>query len=130
MDQTQLLITNSDKTPLVEIFVWISFAILCFAVVARLTTKAATLRKLQLDDFLILFSLVSLKPSEGYAIENHIDRLFLQFFSFGQSLAVAIQCRNGFGQFITTLSNEKVTAMLKVRDVTLIFPIARRLYLT
>ncbi|PQE25923.1 integral membrane protein [Rutstroemia sp. NJR-2017a BBW] len=92
MNQTQALITDSNKTPLVQIFVWIPLVIASLSVFARLATKLGVLKKLELQDYLITISLL---------------------FAIGQSVAVAIQCANGFGQFITTLSRNDEETMLK-----------------
>ncbi|KAM3071210.1 hypothetical protein ACMFMG_008802 [Clarireedia jacksonii] len=92
MNQTQALITDTNKTPLVQIFVWIPLVIAFLSVFARLATKLGVLKKLEWQDYLITISLV---------------------FAIGQSVAVAIQCANGFGQFITTLSREDEETMLK-----------------
>ncbi|TGO46529.1 hypothetical protein BOTNAR_0581g00040 [Botryotinia narcissicola] len=66
MNQTQALITSSNKTPLVLIFVWIP-----------ITASA------------------------------------LGAFSIGQTIAVVIQCANGFGKFVETLTDEQVEMILK-----------------
>jgi hypothetical protein len=58
MNQTQALITDSNKTPLVQIFVWIPLVIAFLSVFARLATKLGVLKKLELQDYLITISLV------------------------------------------------------------------------
>ncbi|KAI9647063.1 hypothetical protein NHQ30_005065 [Ciborinia camelliae] len=57
MDRTQAIITDNDKTPLVEIFVYILLAISFLTVLARLATKLGVLKKLEWDDHLTTISL-------------------------------------------------------------------------
>jgi len=92
MNQTQAVITSFDKSPLVQIFVWITLAVSVLGVAARVSTKLAVLGKLKWDDYLICVALV---------------------FSIGQSVAVGIQCASGFGQHLDTLDEDSEEAMLK-----------------
>lgn len=65
MDQTHALITSSNKTPLVQIFVWILVAISFLAVCARLGTKLAIVGELEWQDHLITISLASNSGIDG-----------------------------------------------------------------
>ncbi|KAJ8067126.1 hypothetical protein OCU04_004501 [Sclerotinia nivalis] len=92
MNQTQALITDTNKTPLVQIFVWLPLATSVLGVCARLGTKLAIFKKLEWQDHLITISLL---------------------FSIGQSVAVVIACENGFGQLLGTMSDGQLEAMQK-----------------
>ncbi|KAF7952262.1 uncharacterized protein EAE97_001759 [Botrytis byssoidea] len=92
MNQTQALITSSNKTPLVQIFVWIPITASALGVCAHLSTKLAISEKFEWQDHFVMISMV---------------------FSIGQTIAVAIQCANGFGKFLETLTDEQVEMILK-----------------
>ncbi|ESZ91436.1 hypothetical protein SBOR_8159 [Sclerotinia borealis F-4128] len=92
MNRTQAIITDTNKTPLVEIFVYIPLAFSFLSVLARLATKLVVLKKLGWHDHLITISLA---------------------FAMGQSAAVAIQCANGFGQLTVTTNDGQQQTMLK-----------------
>jgi hypothetical protein len=72
MNQSQVLITSDNKTPLVEIVVWILLTVSILAVVARVATKLTLVGQLRLEDYLITISLVSKTshPVWGSAIET------------------------------------------------------------
>ncbi|KAM3148917.1 hypothetical protein ABEW05_010842 [Botrytis cinerea] len=61
MNRTQVFITDTNKTPLIELFVWVPLSISCLGVAARLATKIAIFKKLHLQDHLVSISLA------GYA---------------------------------------------------------------
>ncbi|KAF7920718.1 hypothetical protein EAE99_008012 [Botrytis elliptica] len=92
MNQTQALITSSNKTPLVQIFVWIPITASALGVCVHLGTKLAVSEKFEWQDHLILISMA---------------------FSIGQTVAVAIECANGFGKFLETLTDGQVETILK-----------------
>ena len=54
----QAVITADNKTALVEIVTWIALTIAVLSVIARLITKLITIRRINLDDYLIITSLV------------------------------------------------------------------------
>ncbi|EEP80780.1 predicted protein [Uncinocarpus reesii 1704] len=72
----QTLITDVDKSALVDIFVWIFLVTAILAVIAQTSTKVVIRRLLTAEDYLILVSLI---------------------FAIGQSIAVGIQNQNGWG---------------------------------
>ncbi|KAF7889638.1 uncharacterized protein EAF02_002053 [Botrytis sinoallii] len=92
MNQTQALITSSNKTPLVQIFVWIPITASALGVCVHLGTKLAVSEKLEWQDHFILISMT---------------------FSIGQTIAVAIECANGFGKFLERLTDGQVETILK-----------------
>ncbi|KAK6602664.1 hypothetical protein H4I95_06601 [Botrytis cinerea] len=57
MNRTQVFITDTNKTPLIELFVWVPLSISCLGVAARLATKIAIFKKLHLQDHLVSISL-------------------------------------------------------------------------
>jgi hypothetical protein len=59
MAQDQLVTTPRDKSPLIEVIVWIAFAFSFLMATTRLATKSAILKKVLIDDYLLLGSLVS-----------------------------------------------------------------------
>jgi hypothetical protein len=59
MDQTQELITSSDKTPLVKILTLMFLSICVLAAIARIATKLSMVGKLRWDDYLTTISAVS-----------------------------------------------------------------------
>ncbi|KAF7932468.1 uncharacterized protein EAE98_003767 [Botrytis deweyae] len=92
MNRTQVFITDTNKTPLIELFVWVPLSISCLGVAARLATKIAIFKKLHLQDHLVSISLL---------------------LAIGQSIAVTIQCSNGYGQHLSTLSTSHQEGLLK-----------------
>ncbi|KAF7954416.1 hypothetical protein EAE96_005538 [Botrytis aclada] len=92
MNQTQDLITSSNKTPLVEIFVWIPITASALGVCAHLGTKLAISEKFEWQDHFVLISMA---------------------FSIGQTIAVAIECSNGLGKLFDTLKQGQVETVLK-----------------
>lgn len=54
----QAVITPENKSPLVEVVTWIMLTIAVLSVIARLTTKVITIRRINLDDYMIITSLV------------------------------------------------------------------------
>lgn len=54
----QAVITPGNKSPLVEVVTWIMLTIAVLSVIARLTTKVITIRRINLDDYMIITSLV------------------------------------------------------------------------
>jgi hypothetical protein len=56
----QLVITDTNKSPLVEIIVWVLLSTSFMTVTVRAATKIAYVRKFELDDILILVATVSL----------------------------------------------------------------------
>ncbi|KAF7942890.1 uncharacterized protein EAE97_006344 [Botrytis byssoidea] len=92
MNRTQVFITDTNKTPLIELFVWVPLSISCLGVAARLATKIAIFKKLHLQDHLVSISLL---------------------LAIGQSIAVTIQYSNGYGQHLSTLSTSHQEGLLK-----------------
>ncbi|PQE08103.1 integral membrane protein [Rutstroemia sp. NJR-2017a BVV2] len=92
MNETQAFITDTDKSPLIEVFVWVPLALSCLGVCARFITKLSISKALQLQDHLVSISLL---------------------FAIAQSIAVAVQCANGYGQQISTLSDRKEKRVLE-----------------
>ena len=54
----QAVITPENKSALVEVVTWIMLTIAVLSVIARLTTKVITIRRINLDDYMIIISLV------------------------------------------------------------------------
>ncbi|KAA6413953.1 MAG: hypothetical protein FRX48_02315 [Lasallia pustulata] len=88
----QAVITPENKSPLVEVVTWIMLTIAVLSVIARLTTKVITIRRINLDDYMIITSLL---------------------LAIAQSIAVMLQATNGFGQHSSTLSNKQIDAVLQ-----------------
>ncbi|TEY54712.1 hypothetical protein BOTCAL_0238g00170 [Botryotinia calthae] len=94
MNETQALITSSNKTPLVQIFVWIPITFSALGVCVHLGTKFAISEKFKWKDHFVMISMT---------------------FSIGQTIAVAIECANGLGKFIETLTDGQVETILKAQ---------------
>ncbi|WEW55540.1 hypothetical protein PRK78_000971 [Emydomyces testavorans] len=88
----QTLITDTDKSALVDIFVWIFLVIAILAVIAQTSTKLAIRRHLTTEDCIILASLAS---------------------TIGQSITVGIQDQNGWGRTVSELSKTQLDNVLK-----------------
>lgn len=59
MENDQLVITDTNKSPLIQILIWVFLSISVVTVLIRIATKAAYIRKLGVDDIYILVALVS-----------------------------------------------------------------------
>lgn len=86
------MITDIDKSALVDIFVWLLLAVATLAVVAQTATKIAIRKKLATEDYIILSSLL---------------------LTVGQSVSVDIQTQNGFGRHLNALSDSQAESALK-----------------
>jgi hypothetical protein len=113
MDQTQELITSSDKSPLVKILTLMFLSICVLAAIARIATKLSMVGKLRWDDCLTTISAVS-TCYFTHPVPQQNTNFLLQLFAIGQSVAVIIQCGNGFGRHIDALSENHISAVLKV----------------
>ncbi|KAI1907712.1 hypothetical protein LOZ53_003376 [Ophidiomyces ophidiicola] len=88
----QNLITDTDKSALVDIFVWIFLVVAVLAVIASIATKLAIRRHLTTEDYIILASVL---------------------LATGQSIAVGIQNTNGWGKYVDSLSKSQLETVLK-----------------
>jgi hypothetical protein len=70
MNQSQELITSSDKTPLVEILTWMFLTVSVLAAIARIATKMSMVGKLRWDDYLTTISAVSTYGSTSLEITD------------------------------------------------------------
>ncbi|EER26073.1 hypothetical protein CPC735_002400 [Coccidioides posadasii C735 delta SOWgp] len=88
----QTLITDTDKSALVDIFVWIFLVIAVLSVIASTSTKIAIRGRPTTEDYIILVALA---------------------FCIGQSITVGIQDQNGWGRYTDTLSESQLQTVLK-----------------
>ncbi|KMU72290.1 hypothetical protein CISG_02939 [Coccidioides immitis RMSCC 3703] len=88
----QTLITDTDKSALVDIFVWIFLVIAVLSVIASTSTKIAIRGRPTTEDYIILVALA---------------------FCIGQSITVGIQNQNGWGRYTNTLSESQLQTVLK-----------------
>ncbi|CAG8960222.1 hypothetical protein HYFRA_00012740 [Hymenoscyphus fraxineus] len=91
-DDTQLVITDTNKSPLVQIIVWLLLSTSVLTVLVRIATKTLYVRKIEADDILILVAVI---------------------LAIGQSIAVLVSTNYGFGQQINTLHDSQIEALTK-----------------
>lgn len=65
MNETQALMTSSNKTPLVQIFVWIPITFSALGVCVHLGTKFAISEKFEWQDHFVMISMASEARSDG-----------------------------------------------------------------
>ena len=105
-------ITSDNVTPLIEIITWfcLIISILCF--LARGATKSVLVHQFNLDDILLILSIVKLyiprySPSK---LPSNCG----QFFLVGQSASVTVATANGYGQYAAALTASQLERSLKV----------------
>ena len=102
-------IMGHDFTQLVQVVTLFLLITCVVGVLARGATKAAVVRSVSLDDYLISISLVGswnlaeLGPSDD-----------VQLFAIGQSVAVFVQTTNGFGSPLKASTPSQLETDLKV----------------
>ena len=103
------VITDSNLSPLLEIFNWLLLCFTVISVLGRTATKFLVIRRIASDDGLILVALVS---SLTILSSTHVDST--KVLSISQSIAVSVEIANGAGQHLAALSLSQVDALQKV----------------
>lgn len=88
----QVVLSDSNRTPVVQILTWLSLVISVLAFLTHASIKLYIFRRLKIESWLVLCSLI---------------------LCIAQSIAVTLQCQHGFGKPMSTLRNEDVQANLK-----------------
>jgi len=113
-------VTNSRQEsplnhgPVVKVMTWWFVIVSLLAVAARFGTKMAILRKLTMDDGMIVISFVS----DNILVfdERRSGVLMLgQILSIGQTIATNFEVSNGLGRHVDTLSASHISDFQKVR---------------
>ncbi|KAI4154381.1 MAG: hypothetical protein LQ340_001713 [Diploschistes diacapsis] len=89
---SRLVITDSNRGPLIEVLDWLLLALTVVSVCGREAIKVWVIRKITFDDVFILISML---------------------FSIAQSVTVLVEVANGLGQHQNTLSAEQVDTQQK-----------------
>ncbi|KAH9871025.1 hypothetical protein J1614_006599 [Plenodomus biglobosus] len=88
----QVVLSDSNRTPVVQILTWLTLVISVLAFLTHASIKLYIFRRLKKENWLVLCSLV---------------------LCIAQSVAVTIQCQHGFGRPMSSLSDEDVQVNLK-----------------
>ncbi|KAH6886872.1 hypothetical protein B0T10DRAFT_607723 [Thelonectria olida] len=92
MSSTQKVITDSNKSPLVQVLTLMFLVVAILACLVRTGTKIYMIKALRVDDLLVIAATV---------------------LAIGQSIAVFVGCDNGLGKHSNTLSSSTTDAFFK-----------------
>lgn len=109
MPPNQVIVSDTNRTPIVQIITWIALATSVLAFFAHAGLKLYVSKSLSLEiaaGFLALVSSISKK----WRAENNNSQIFCA----AQSIAVSLQAANGFGKPLDSLSPETVQSQFKV----------------
>ena len=103
-------VTETNKTPLIQVITWFLLASAVVCTLFRAYTKWAVIRFIGLDDLFVSLSLVC------STIAADFSSLLSQVFLIGESVAVTIQTTSGYGKSMAVLSRAQVNTVLQVRS--------------
>ena len=92
----QVLITEDNLTPLIEIITWFFFVVAIFGILMRGVSKTFIIHRVGVDDALIFISLVSRTPI--FPMIANAKGSFQKLFAVGQTIAITVSAHNGLGK--------------------------------
>lgn len=107
-------ISESNKSPLVQLLTSLFLAIAVLALLVRLGTKYSRAGKLAIEDGLASIATVRYMRVKTTLASYSLTVSMIKLFAIGQSLAVIFQCKNGLGKHQASLSSEQITRQMKV----------------
>ncbi|KAH7231059.1 hypothetical protein BKA59DRAFT_497644 [Fusarium tricinctum] len=90
---TQKVVTDTNKSPLIQVLTLMFLVIFLFSCSVRIGTKIRMIKALRVDDMLIIVATV---------------------FAIGQSIATFIECNNGLGKPANTLDSSEIVIFFKL----------------
>ena len=109
--------TGDSWGPTVNVLTWLLWTASVLAVIGRLVTKNWIVKKLTMDDYLLLVALVCGNARRVVEIRR-FSQVYAnrpQLFSSGQTLAVSLQTEHGYGEHIATLEKTQLENIMVVR---------------
>ena len=98
----QVLITDDNLTPLIEIITWFFFVVAIFGILMRGVSKTFIIHRVGVDDALIFIALVG--QTLMFPTISNAKGPFPKLFTIGQTTAIIVSAHNGLGK-PTSLSN-------------------------
>ncbi|OAQ64781.1 hypothetical protein VFPPC_06008 [Pochonia chlamydosporia 170] len=102
MAQTQVEITDSNKSPLIQILSWFFLVVAILAALARSGTKLHMVKTLKLDDWLAVA-----------ATSSNPDPTLIQVVAVAQFISSVAQAGSGLGQHKDALTEQQISSILK-----------------
>jgi hypothetical protein len=74
MSDSQTIVSDTNRTPVVQIITWMALVISALAVITHAGITYYTSRAVKLDTYLVVLSLVCFVVSAGWSILTHVFR--------------------------------------------------------
>ena len=105
----QVLITEDNLTPLIEIITWFFFVVAIFGILMRGVSKTFIIHRIGVDNALIFIALVG--RTLIFSTTSNGKGPYQKLSAIGQTIAMAVSAHNGLGK---PISPSNANTVLKV----------------